>query len=126
LQLATTPGITLPESVEFHAYAKSEKSKKQKNGAPPPVKELLLHSTDHERMEFTAREDRPEIMNKLLKHYIGAFDPKTGELQVIEARKMIVRGAVRARQAADEAMAMPLARKVRAWLTSLFTRCLFY
>jgi DNA-directed RNA polymerase I subunit RPA49 len=38
----------------------------------------------------------------LQKHYVGVYDPKTGKLEVIEARKMEVRAAVRAHQATEE------------------------
>jgi DNA-directed RNA polymerase I subunit RPA49 len=116
LALATTPGINLPGALEFNLYAKTDKAKKRKNGDQALPKEFLLYSQDHERMDFTAREDRPEIMKKLLKHYIGAFDPKTGELQIIEARKMVLRGSVRERKATDEAMTMPTSRGVRTAL----------
>lgn len=36
------------------------------------------------------------------KHYVGVYDPKTGKLEVIEARKMEVRAAVTEHQATDE------------------------
>lgn len=34
---------------------------------------------------------------------MGVYDPKTGNLEVIESRKMVVRGTVRAHSAAAEA-----------------------
>jgi DNA-directed RNA polymerase I subunit RPA49 len=37
-----------------------------------------------------------------LKHYVGVYDPETGNLEVMEARKMVVRGTVRAHEAAVE------------------------
>jgi len=51
-------------------------------------------------------------MESLLKHYIGVFDPASGNLKIVEARKMVVRGVVRARMAADEAMAERTVREV--------------
>ncbi|KAK3331949.1 RNA polymerase I associated factor, A49-like protein [Cercophora scortea] len=104
--IATTPGLDLSESIQFHPYTKAEKavSKRRKNGPAPPSTEMLLHSQSHRSMDYTAREDRPLGMD-LLKHYIGVLDPRTGELQMIEARKMVVRGVVRARSANEEAMA---------------------
>jgi DNA-directed RNA polymerase I subunit RPA49 len=37
-----------------------------------------------------------------LKHYIGVYDPESGKMEVMEARKVIVRGVVRAHQATTE------------------------
>lgn len=39
-----------------------------------------------------------------MKHYIGLFNPATGQLELVEAKKSVVRGAVRAQQASDEDM----------------------
>ena len=33
---------------------------------------------------------------------MGVFDPETGKLEVVESRKMIVRGVVRAHQAGED------------------------
>lgn len=55
-------------------------------------------------MDYTAREDKPKDGQPLLKHYLGLFDPATGQLQLVEGKKMVVRGAVRAQQAKEEDM----------------------
>lgn len=55
-------------------------------------------------MDYTAREDKPKDGKPLLKHYVGLFDPVTGGLQLVEGKKMVVRGAVRAQQATEEEM----------------------
>lgn len=51
----------------------------------------------------------------MLKHYIGLFNPANGELELVEAKKLVVRGAVRTQQAADEDMRAqePAAPQVR-------------
>ena len=103
----TTPGFVLPDNSRFQSYSKPGNLKK--NGNPAPPKELLLHSESHRTMDYTAREDHPK---GLLRHYIGVFDSASGELELIEARKMTVRGTVRARKAADEALAQPAHHKV--------------
>ena len=55
---------------------------------------MILHSTSHPVMEYTGREvDTPG-----LRHYIGLFDPKSGKVEVIEAKKMLVRAAARSQQ----------------------------
>lgn len=35
---------------------------------------------------------------------MGIYDPKSGKLEVVEAKKMVLRGTVRAKQATDAAM----------------------
>ncbi|KAH8894980.1 RNA polymerase I associated factor, A49-like protein [Thozetella sp. PMI_491] len=100
--IATTPGLILPDNTKFQSYSKQDNARK--NGLSASRNELLLHSDSHRTMDYTAREDHPK---GLLKHYIGVFDPQTGSLQVVEARKMTLRGTVRARKAADEAL-LPL------------------
>ncbi|TDZ37025.1 DNA-directed RNA polymerase I subunit rpa49 [Colletotrichum spinosum] len=58
-------------------------------------------------MDFTGREDGVSDAQQALKHYVGVFDPKTGKLEVVEAKRMVVRGVVRAKQASEEAMTAP-------------------
>ena len=31
----------------------------------------------------------------MLKHYVGVYDPKTGELQLVEAHELVIRGVAR-------------------------------
>ncbi len=64
--------------------------------------ELLLHSSEHPKLDYTAREEEAGSSNTLLKHYIGIYDPTTGKMDVMEARKMVVRGVVRAHEATAE------------------------
>ncbi|GAP90065.1 putative RNA polymerase I associated factor [Rosellinia necatrix] len=103
--IATHPGLSIPNSVHFQAYTKpiaSKSSQKRSRHAAPPSSSLLLHSSSHSKLDFTAKEEGPGGRESHLKHYIGVFDPKTGELSVVEARKMAVRGTVRSQQARDE------------------------
>ena len=54
----------------------------------------MLHSASHPLMEYTGRE----VNTPGLQHFIGIFDPKSGKMEVVEAKKMVVRGAVRSQQ----------------------------
>jgi DNA-directed RNA polymerase I subunit RPA49 len=64
---------------------------------------VLLHSNDHPKLEYKAVEQEIEGgPNALLKHYLGVYDPSTGKLEVMEARKMVLRGVVRAHKATTE------------------------
>lgn len=60
---------------------------------------LLLHSTSHHSLNYIAKEEEFRDSKPLLNHFVGIYDPTTGDLQVVEAKKMVVRGSVRAKQA---------------------------
>lgn len=92
-------GFTIPTSIPFKSWTKPRANAAQN---PDPdsgaiaTTELLLHST-HTRLDYTAREE-----DTLQKHYVGVYDPKTGELNVVEARKMDVRAVVKEREDTGE------------------------
>ncbi|KAK6841357.1 DNA-directed RNA polymerase I subunit RPA49 [Apiospora arundinis] len=97
--IASTPGLCVPSSLNFQAYTKPAPTQKKSKKAALP--ELLLHaSTD--RVDYTAKEDGDGGVATHLKHYIGVFDPTTGKLDVIEAKKMTVRGVPRAQKAPED------------------------
>lgn len=64
-------------------------------------KDLLLHSTAHRSLDYTIKSEAPRGTQPALNHFVGIYDPKTGKLQVVEAKKMTIRGTVRAKQAAE-------------------------
>lgn len=65
----------------------------------------MLHSTSHHSVNYTVREDDSQPGAKsLLNHFVGIYDPATGKMEVVEAKKMVMRGAVRAKQASADAM----------------------
>ena len=57
--------------------------------------ELLLHSSVHPKLDYIAREETSDGSEGYLKHYIGVYDPETGELQLVQARKLIIRSTLR-------------------------------
>ncbi|ROW13064.1 hypothetical protein VPNG_05964 [Cytospora leucostoma] len=97
--IATTSGIAISQDTKFNTYSRAP-TKRPRHGAS----DLLLHSTSHRTLDYSAREDKPKGGQPLLKHYIGLFDPASGQLQLVEAKKMVIRGSVRAQQAPEEAM----------------------
>ncbi|KAI8243728.1 DNA-directed RNA polymerase I subunit rpa49 [Colletotrichum sp. SAR 10_99] len=107
--VASSPGIRISKNTPFTPYVKSDiqLSGRRKQKTPAVAQDLVLHSNTHQTMDYTAREDGNGDSEKSLKHYIGVFDPKTGKLEVVEAKKMVVRGTARAKQASDEAMTAP-------------------
>ncbi|KAI0512621.1 RNA polymerase I associated factor, A49-like protein [Xylaria bambusicola] len=112
--IATHPGLCLPSSVTFQAYTKNAPSKSKKakiKHAASSSSSLMLHSSSHSKLDYTAREEGPGGRESHLKHYIGVFDPATGELSVVEARKMAVRGVVRSQQPKEEDVQSRMASK---------------
>ncbi|KAI3336427.1 RNA polymerase I associated factor, A49-like protein [Xylariaceae sp. AK1471] len=112
--IATHPGLCLPSSVKFQAYTKpvSSASKQKRNKhAASSSSSLLLQSSSHSKLDYTAKEEGPGGRESHLKHYIGVFDPTTGELSVVEARKMAVRGVVRSQQPPEDELRSRAASK---------------
>jgi A49-like RNA polymerase I associated factor len=55
-------------------------------------------------MDYIGREGEAGSADGLLKHYLGVYDPSTGKLQIMEARRMYIRGTVRSHEAPPEAL----------------------
>ncbi|KAM5345392.1 hypothetical protein ACJ41O_011254 [Fusarium nematophilum] len=102
--IATVPGFDLPNNIPFHSYAPNNGGKpKSKQPRSAGEKEFVLHSTAHRSLDYTVKADGPPGAKPALNHFLGIYDPKTGKLQVVEAKKMTVRGVVRAKQASAAA-----------------------
>ncbi|KAG0648545.1 DNA-directed RNA polymerase I subunit RPA49 [Hyphodiscus hymeniophilus] len=101
--IASTPGVSFPSSVLLKPYTKARENVQKKARGVLATTEVILHSNAHPKLEYTARQQQ-EISgpDALLKHYVGVYDPSTGKLEVMEARKMVIRGVVRAHQATEE------------------------
>lgn len=54
-------------------------------------------------MDYTVKADGARGVKPALNHFLGIYDPKTGKLEVVEAKKMTMRAAVRAKQSAAAA-----------------------
>ncbi|KAI1417751.1 RNA polymerase I associated factor, A49-like protein [Hypoxylon sp. FL1857] len=110
--IATAPGLCLPDSVKFQAYTTPQPAgSKRSRRADSHTPNLVLHSSSHSKLDYTAKEDGSGGRESHLKHYIGVFDPKTGRFEVIEAKKMAVRGVVRAQKPPEEDLAERQASK---------------
>ena len=101
--IATTPGIELPSNTSFEPYSLTSSETPSKRSRKD---ELILKSSSHPRLDYTAREEGQSSTEPHLKHYLGLYDPKTGELELIEAKKMVVRATVRDSDATEEDQAM--------------------
>ncbi|QUC22305.1 uncharacterized protein UV8b_06546 [Ustilaginoidea virens] len=106
--IATAPGLQVPRDAAFHLYqsrqgsrAESNESNGSKNAG---TQQILLHSTSHPSLDYTAKEEGNRGAALGVRHFVAIYDAKSGKLQVVEAKKMVVRGAVRAKQAPASAM----------------------
>jgi DNA-directed RNA polymerase I subunit RPA49 len=100
----STPGLAVPSSIPLQAYVKRSKNASGLPGQSSAIatSELLVHSSNHITIDYLGREEAGGA-DSLLKHYLGVYDPATGKLQVMEARKMVIRGTVRSHEAGPEA-----------------------
>lgn len=96
---ASTPGSTIPAELQFATYATKHDPK------------LLLHSSDHNTIDYTAFETRTtSTVDSHLKHYVAVYDPATNDLTVVEARNVAARTQIR--QYENEAAANKLSTRV--------------
>ncbi|KAL9119442.1 MAG: hypothetical protein Q9187_004003 [Circinaria calcarea] len=94
--IATTPGLNVPTNVPLEVYTKPRDDHHTGAGRTAiSTTELLLHTSAHPKIDYTAREEEYSGADSLLKHYLGVYDPKTGDLQLVQARKLVVRGVLR-------------------------------
>ncbi len=107
----------MPDSFPFNVYEKDEQppAKRRKSGGPPPPSEMALHSSAHRTIDYTARQEQWKSVDTLVNHFLAVIDPKTGEVEVIQAKKMVVRGTVRLKQAPAEAMEVSARKPVWLW-----------
>lgn len=59
------------------------------------IPELLLQSSAHPTLDYVGREESSNGSENLLKHYVGIYDPETGKLQLVQARKLVIRRILR-------------------------------
>ncbi|KAL9131168.1 MAG: hypothetical protein Q9217_000821 [Psora testacea] len=83
--LASTPGHCLPPKASFKPFVKTQSK------AP----ELLLHSDAHPKLDYTASEEASNGSDGYLIHYIGVYDSQRGKLQLVPARKMVIRSTLK-------------------------------
>ncbi|MCJ1478591.1 DNA-directed RNA polymerase I subunit rpa49 [Lambiella insularis] len=99
--IATAPGLDLPTNFPLQAFERPRTNTTQTGAATSARRsassqtELLLHCSAHPKLDYTAREELFDGPEGLLRHYVGVYDPATGELKVVQARKVVVRPTLR-------------------------------
>lgn len=87
--------------------------KRRRNGGKSNVgktyitsSEHLLHTSAHSKIDYIAREEEGGS-DSLLSHYLGVYDPESGQLQLVRARKLVLRGKVRPIESTEEIATKP-------------------
>ncbi|KAF4548181.1 A49-like RNA polymerase I associated factor-like protein [Elsinoe fawcettii] len=96
--IATTPGIQL-KSVAFDAYIKSSNEHADAHSQAPTSKSLLLQSSEHPLLDYTAHSDN----RGTLSHYIGIYDPAEQVVQLVPAYATTLRSTLRSEAAEIQA-----------------------
>ncbi|EGD87779.1 hypothetical protein H112_04249 [Trichophyton rubrum D6] len=93
--IASSPGLTVPETLPLSTYIKPRQQRmKHTENANLAMTEALLHTSGHPKLNFTGREGENQLDN-LLNHYVAVYDLKDNTVQLLEARKMMIRGCPR-------------------------------
>ncbi|KAJ5665449.1 uncharacterized protein N7477_007897 [Penicillium maclennaniae] len=102
--IATTPGVQSSKSLRWTPYLKARDNVTKSATRNPGIvsSEILLQSSEHEKMDFTGREGTGEDADSQLKHYVAVVDPERKTWQIVEARRVTLRGAVRSRKPEDD------------------------
>lgn len=96
LYAASTPGLSFPPDLTLNAYTKPRTPNTSSTGkSPVTTSEHILHTPAHPRIDYTGREEEGGGTDGLLSHYIGVYDPQSGDLQLMRARKLVLRGSPR-------------------------------
>lgn len=89
--LLTAPGIKTPQ-VPFRAYSKPKGAKSASAPVKPNSHDLLLHSSQHPKLDYTAT---PTVGDEHIKHYVCLFDPASHTLEVAEAHHLTLQSTLR-------------------------------
>ncbi|GIK00497.1 DNA-directed RNA polymerase I subunit rpa49 [Aspergillus viridinutans] len=92
----TTPGVNAPRNLRFTPYLKARANSSSSANRNKGIvsSELLVQSSEHPKLDFVGREAE-EDADSQLKHYVAVVDPEKKTWQLVEVRKLTVRGAVR-------------------------------
>lgn len=89
--LVSSPGLTTPDLL-FNAYAKTGSTSRPNDHATPTLRDLLLHSQKHPRLDYTAS---PVTVDQGLSHYVAVYDPATKQIEITPAHHLSLRSSLR-------------------------------
>ncbi|KAF1971799.1 DNA-directed RNA polymeras-like protein I 49 kDa polypeptide [Bimuria novae-zelandiae CBS 107.79] len=87
--IASTPGLKFPSQITFKPY------KRSKILPTGHISELLLQSSEHSRLDYSAREEKDGSSESNLRDYIGVYDPASGKMQLMPMKRVTVRSTLR-------------------------------
>ncbi|SMR56915.1 unnamed protein product [Zymoseptoria tritici ST99CH_1E4] len=105
--LLSAPGVNAPK-VPFKAYTKPVSAKHAGKGVTPKTHEVLLQSSKHPRLDYTAA---PSSLDQHLSHYIAVFDPEAKKLEVTPAYHLNLRSALRSEAIEEDQDKLSYARQ---------------
>ncbi|KAJ5100369.1 hypothetical protein N7456_006421 [Penicillium angulare] len=119
--IATTPGLLDSKVRNFTPYTKARRGKHSAVARNPGIvsSEMLLQSSEHEKIDFVGREGGDDT-DSYLKHYVAVVDPEHKTWQIVEARRVTLRGAIRTTKADDDSDEEQTMRAQRTNLTNTF------
>ncbi|KAL8926724.1 MAG: hypothetical protein Q9208_002798 [Pyrenodesmia sp. 3 TL-2023] len=101
--VANTPGLSFPRNISLKPYKRTRKTHGSSTGRSiASMSEHLLHTSAHPKIDYIGRETEGSGSDSLLNHYLGVYDPQSGQLQLVRARKLILRSVVRPAPAPEE------------------------
>ncbi|KAJ6164445.1 hypothetical protein N7470_003117 [Penicillium chermesinum] len=126
--IASTPGVLNQKALRWTPYLKprdeAERSSTSTRNPGIVSSEILLQSSEHDKMDFVGREGLGDDTDSQVKHYVAVIDPERKTWQVVEARRVTLRGAVRSAVEDEEEVSeeeeMNTMRAQRTNLTNTF------
>jgi DNA-directed RNA polymerase I subunit RPA49 len=89
--ISSAPGLTVPQ-ISFKAYSKASSKAKDDSQLKPSTHSVILHSTKHPRLDYTAT---PSSVESPVAHYLAVYDPKAQKLQIVPSHHLSLRSTLR-------------------------------
>jgi DNA-directed RNA polymerase I subunit RPA49 len=89
--ISSAPGLTVPQ-ISFKAYSKASSKAKDESQVKPSTHSVLLHSTKHPKLDYTAT---PSAVESPVAHYVAVYDPKAQTLQIVPSHHSSLRSTLR-------------------------------
>ncbi|KAL8718438.1 MAG: hypothetical protein Q9225_004422 [Loekoesia sp. 1 TL-2023] len=106
--VASTPGLSFPSDLPLKTYERRRGNDTPSTGKSQITSsEHLLHTSAHSKIDYIAREEEGNGKDGLLSHYLGVYDPQSGQLQLVRVRKLVLRSSLRSIPTGKEKAAKP-------------------